>query len=115
MVNTGLSKDDFTNEAGIFWWLSHNWNDTTKKGLDWNKFWWEYYNKIPSWSQHALCFMKCTFQGEQLPTYPPYYKIFELKFNHFLYTILSGIFGESIFGKNIELNENKSQTFGSFR
>ena len=36
-------------------------------GLDWNSFWWDYYEEIPTWGQHALCFIRCKFHGLSIP------------------------------------------------
>ena len=62
---------------------SHKYNDTTRDldlGLDWSSFWWNYgMMQIPTWSQHALCFFKCKFQGlNNTNVYPESYKNFEL-------------------------------------
>ena len=104
-------------KAGLFWWFTHKYNDTTKfgLGLDWNSFWWDYYDEIPTWGQHALCFIRCKFQGFSIPLYPESYKNFEFAYNHFIYKILSGIFGDSIFKNTIDINQNRLPALGGFR
>ena len=107
-----INKDN----AGFFWWLSHKYNDTLGFGfgMDWNTFWWKWYEQVPSWSQHAFCFFKCKYQNLTIPIYPESYKNFNFAFNHFMYKILTGLFGNTIFKNSVELNQNQLPELGRF-
>ena len=125
MCGDGFDKKNFAKDvgevnedgAGFFWWFTHKYNDTTNfgLGLDWSSFWWNYYDEIPTWSQHALCFFKCKFQGLTIPIYPESYKNFKFAYNHFIYKILTSMFGDSIFKNTIDINQNRLPALGGFR